>query len=353
MNNSFAKFIRVPIPKLSRSAIVVVLLVTAGASLGQTSDSPRKNNPYSPSPSRKAKLEEPPVNTVSAKSGPSEVAFVRQEQNSRQPDESRSTVAQRTYKIAKIADVGSRPPSDIYKVGVGDVLFVNLKNTVQGSGYFTVRQDGTIDFPLAGENVIVAGQTVETIEEILETGVTLFPDPQIEIKVREYGSHQISVSGLVENAGEKNLQREAIPLFVIRAEAGVSPKATKALVTRAPILQVELYDLRDANTDNILIYPGNSIEFTGEGGSRSSGTEFYFISGEIVSGGQRDLASGLTLYQAVTASGGAKGNPKKAVIRRKNEKGVFSIVEYNFRSIKTGRSADPALAAGDVIEIQN
>jgi len=38
------------------------------------------------------------------------------------------------------------------------------------------------------------------------------------------------------------------------------------LKTRGPLLKIETYDLRDAGTDNVLIYAGNSIEFTGDGG---------------------------------------------------------------------------------------
>ena len=140
----------------------------------------------------------------------------------------------------------------------------------------------------------------------------------------------------------------------IRAEAVVDPKATKAVITRAPLLKLETYDLRDANTDNVLIYPGNSVEFKSDGGnSRSSSLGFYFISGEIASPGQKELTSDLTLYQAVVASGGTKGDPKKAVIRRKNEKGVFSVAEHDLRAIKNGKAADPALSPGDVIEIRN
>lgn len=261
------------------------------------------------------------------------------------------TIAQQTYNIAKAADVRAMPPTEVYKVGVGDVLFINLKNAGQGSGYHTVRQDGTIDFALAGEDLIVADQTVNDIEEMLASRITLYPDPQIEVRVREYGSHKITVSGLVDDAGDKNLQREAMPLYVIRAEALVSPKATKVLVTRAPLLKFETYDLHDPKTDNVLIYPGNSVEFAADGNSRSS-VGVYFISGAVASPGQKDLTSGLTLYQAMAASGGAKGTPKKAVIRRKNETGAFSVFAHDLRAIKDGSAADPALVSGDVVEIQ-
>jgi protein involved in polysaccharide export with SLBB domain len=328
------------------SAAGLVCFAVFAQAIGQTNDRRGNNNPYSPSPDRKTRPDVPTIKTpVGTNSG--EVAFVTQT-----GPQARPTVAQQTFKIVKAADMGAVKPTELYKVGVGDVLFVNLKNSSQSSGYYTVRGDGTIDFPLAGEKVIVADQTVEDIEEMLASGITLFPDPQVEVKVREYGSHKITVSGMVDRPGEKNLQREAIPLFVIRAEAIANSRATKAIVTRAPLLKAESYDLSDSKTDDVLIYPGNSVEFTGDGGSRNSGPGFYFISGGAVSPGQKDMAPGLTLYQAVVASGGAKGDPKKAVIRRKNESGVFSVFEHNLRAIKSGKAVDPAVSPGDVIEIR-
>jgi len=356
---------QIHVPKF---VLFLVLTVSVSAVLGQTNEARNRNNPYSPSP--QAKQTETPVKPPVVKPNPGEVAFVMQKSSApvvddnrppvevrptvvtRPPVEIRPTIAQTTYKIAKTADIRSQPPSAIYKIGVGDVLYVNLKNSAQASGYYTVRPDGTIDFPLAGDHVVVAEQTIDAVEESLVSGITLFPDPQVEVKVRQYGSHQIKVSGLVDNAGEKNLQREAIPIFVIKADAIVSQKATKVLITRAPLLKAEAYDLRDAATDNVLVYPGNSVEFAGDIGSAAS-TGAYFISGEVLSGGQKDLTYGLTLYQAVIASGGPKGDPKKAIVRRKNDKGLLVATEYNLRSIKEGRMMDPILAPGDVIEVKN
>jgi protein involved in polysaccharide export with SLBB domain len=50
-----------------------------------------------------------------------------------------------------------------YKVGGGDVLFIDILNSGNGKGFYGVRTDGTIDFPLAGENVKVEGKTVHAI----------------------------------------------------------------------------------------------------------------------------------------------------------------------------------------------
>jgi polysaccharide export outer membrane protein len=232
-------------------------------------------------------------------------------------------------------------------------LLVNIKNTPQGSGYYTVRTDGTIDFPLAGENVVAAGRTMDEIEESLASAITLYSNPQLEVKVREYTSHKINVSGLVDNPGEKSLQREAVPLFVIKAEAIVERSATKATVTRAQQAIPKTFDLRNSETDSVLIYPGDTVVFTDDSGARTTDSAVYFIGGDIAAAGQRQFLPGITLYQAVVASGGSKHEPKKAIIRRKNDKGMFAVSEHNLRAIRDGKVADPALAAGDVIEIRN
>lgn len=328
------------------------------AGISAQSDGRSRNNPYSPSPSSKPKQSEILTQSAKTNTGSGEVAFVMQRSASPVPDENRPmidvrpSIAQATFKIAKAAEVRAIPPTEVYKIGVGDVLFVSLRNSSQGSGYFTVRGDGTIDYPLAGENVVVADQTTEIAEEIIAGGIKIFAEPQIEVKIRQYGSHKIVVSGMVENAGEKNLQREAMPLFAIKAEAIVNPKAAKVSINRGDQLKKDIFDLKDPRTDDVLVYPGNTVEFLGDSGSSSSFGSF-FISGEVMSGGQKDLTSGLTLYQAVIVAGGTKGDPKKAVIRRKNEKGMFTVLEHNLRSIREGKSMDPFLAPGDVIEIKN
>ena len=308
----------------------------------QIADNSRRNNPYSPSPAGKAN--EKQLAATPSQKTPIEDTLISQNQESPIMEE-RQIVAKRTMRVFNGPESNPVSLTEIYKVGIGDVLFVNLKNSSQGSRYCTVGSDGTIDFPLAGEGLVAAGKTVDAIKEMLGSGITLFPDAQIEVKVREFGSHKIMVSGLVENPGEKNLQREAMPLYAISSEAVVDPKATKVVIKRAPLLKLESYDLNDSTTDNILIYPGNSVEFIAVNRS-------YYITGEANFTGQREFSDDLTLYQAVVVAGGTKGDPKKATIRRKDNKGLFSSTEYNLRSIKDGKSADPALEPGDIIEIR-
>lgn len=320
-----------------------LLLFACSVVNAQLIASTKRNNPYSPSPVGKP-LEQRSITKPVTSSGIAKPVFIVQSSDE-VTSESRLTAVQ-TPNFARTSRSTSVSPSEIYKVGIGDILFVELKNTAQGSCYCTVRPDGTIDFPLAGDDVTVAGQTTDVVAEIIRSGITLFSDPHVEVTVREYGSHKITVSGMVENPGEKSLRREAMPLYAVRSEAGVDPKATKVVVKRAPLLKVETYDLREAATNDVMISPGNSVEFT------SGNIGSYYLTGKVSSSGQKEITEGLTLYQAVVASGPMASDAKKATIRRKSGEGAVSNTAYNLRSIKDGKTADPLLASGDVIEVK-
>lgn len=248
----------------------------------------------------------------------------------------------------------SRPLTEIYKVGVGDVLFIDLKNAPKAGGYYTVQGDGTIDFPLAGENPSVVNKTVDQIEDLLSAATTLYSEPQIEVKVREYVSHRITVLGIAERAGERRLQREALPLFVIRTDALVSSAATKVHIRREDRADVETYALWDEKTGDVLVFPGDSVEFATDEQSLAPATSgFFYIAGEVNLSGQREYIDGMTLFQAVTASGGTKGNPRTATLRRKGDKGLLKVAEFDLRAISRGKASDPILQPGDMIEISN
>lgn len=267
--------------------------------------------------------------------------------------ESRSS-ANKTMEVAKRASRAALLPTEIFKVGVGDVLYVSLQNApAKASTYFTVLNDGTIDYPHAGEMVSVNGLTTEEIEDVLRDKIKLYENPQVSVKVREFSSKTINVLGLVENAGRKSLQRDAVPLFVIKAEAIVEPRANQVVIRRSNGV-IETLILRDTKTDEVLILDGDIVEFanSGETANNNNITQFFYIGGDIVSVGQKDFHKGMTLTQAILASGGLKNSKaKKVIVRRKNAEGLLVSTEYNLTEIKDGKSPDPEIEAGDTIEI--
>jgi protein involved in polysaccharide export with SLBB domain len=267
------------------------------------------------------------------------------------------TAAQKTFEIAKRANSENFAPTEVYKIGIGDVLFISLQNApAKESNFFTVLNNGTIDYPLAGEMITVTGLTAEEIEDLLKEKIKLYENPQVSVKLREYSSHSITVLGLVEKAGVKYLQREAIPLYIVRAEAIVQSKAGGVTIKRASS-QTEKFDLKDSKYEEVLVFPGDIVEFTADGANASTSVDtprFYYIGGAIMAAGQKDFYQGITLTQAILASGGLrKTDAKKVIIRRKNEQGLLVPTEYNLKEIKNGKIPDPVLQAGDTVEIGN
>jgi polysaccharide export outer membrane protein len=269
--------------------------------------------------------------------------------------ESRSVVC-KPLEAGKPADNNAVPPTEVYKIGVGDVLYISLQNApAKASTYYTVLEDGTIDYPLSGEMITVSGLTTVEVENLLKAKIKLYENPQISVKVREHASHQITVLGLVENSGEKYLPREAVPLFMIRAEAIVQPRADTLVLKRAGS-NTQQIDLRDVKSEDVLIFPGDILEFkiSDDADAISAGRQFYFIGGNVRSGGQKDFHPGLTLTQAILASGGLrKAIATKVVLRRKNQSGLLSPIEFNLNFIKDGKQPDPLIKAGDTIEVVN
>lgn len=173
--------------------------------------------------------------------------------------------------------------------------------------------------------------------------------------MREHASHAITVLGLVEKPGEKYLPREAVPLFMIRAEAVVQPKADTLVLKRAGT-KTQQINLRDVKSEDTLIFPGDILEFkvSDDAEVNSAGRQFYFIGGNVRSAGQKDFHPGLTLTQAILASGGLrKPIVKKVVLRRKNQTGLLSPMEFDLNYIKDGKQPDPLIKAGDTIEVVN
>ncbi len=239
--------------------------------------------------------------------------------------------------------------TNIYRVGVGDVLDIRLLNaTTSESTLFTVLEGGLLEYPLAGDPLQIAGLTTDEISARITSKVKIYEKPQVVVSVREYGSHGVIVTGLVNDPGTKRLRREAVPLYVLLAEAQPRPEAGRATIMRAGSPGITV-DLSDSTATATLVYPNDVITLAV---APPKPPQFYFIGGQINSPGQKDYHSGLTLTQAILASGGSSrfaGN--KVKVLRQGADGRLVTTEYNLKTIESGKDPDPVLLPGDRVEI--
>jgi hypothetical protein len=232
----------------------------------------------------------------------------------------------------------------VYRLGVGDVLQIDLSNSVKNSGNYSVESTGTIDYPLAGERIVVAGLTTREVEQQLKARIKLFADPVVEVRVKEFNSHTVEVSGLVDNPGIRLLQREAMPMFVIKAEAFVRKEANAVKVTRIAGALPEIYRLGDPAADNVLIHAGNQVEFFA-----SAWLGEYTLTSPMGSV-KKELSTGLSLLAAVQAAG--QTSFKTVRLKRKGAGGEITQFDYDLRAVQSGKVQNPLLVAADDIEFR-
>lgn len=238
--------------------------------------------------------------------------------------------------------------TEIYRVGIGDVLDIRLINSPSNrSTLFTVMPGGAIDLPIAGGAIPVSGLTTDEIQARIAAELkrrAVEEKAQISVGVRQYVSHAVMVTGLVVHPGTRYLRREAVPLYVVLAESQLRNDAGRVMIMRAGT-DGDTLELSDSATLNVTIQPGDVITVS------HKPQEFYYIGGRINYPGQKTFQPGITLLQAILAAGGTSRQENRVEISRAGADGRLATIRYRLNEIKAGTVEDPKLQPGDRIEI--
>jgi protein involved in polysaccharide export with SLBB domain len=237
----------------------------------------------------------------------------------------------------------------IYRVGPNDVLDIRINDSASPqSTLFTVTSAGFLEHPMLAEPLSIAGLTVDEISARIEDDLkrrALIDNPKVSVGVRDYASHTVLVSGLVKDSGTKILRREAIPLYVVVADAQPLPEAARATLVRNESNETFEIDLAQSSDMNLLVRPGDVITLL------PHVTQFIYIGGKVKNPGETTYRRGLTLTQAIISAGGVDGKPKEARLARDDGKGFLVQTRFKLKDIESGKVPDPAVKPGDRIMI--
>jgi protein involved in polysaccharide export with SLBB domain len=239
----------------------------------------------------------------------------------------------------------------VYHIGIGDVLDVRLGDEpATQSTLFTVTPSGLLEHPILAQPLQVSGLTVEETRARLEADLkrrAVNENPKVLVGVREYLSHAIIVSGLVKEPGTKLLRREAIPLYVVIADAQPVAEAGRATLIRHEIGDAVVVDLSKPAEMNVLVRSGDVITV------HANPKQFFYVGGEVKAPGEKQFRPGMTLTQAILAAGGLSRESKGAHIARDGNNGFLASTRYKLKDINTGRLADPLIYPGDRITVEH
>ncbi|RJX36284.1 MAG: polysaccharide export protein [Desulfurivibrio sp.] len=120
------------------------------------------------------------------------------------------------WPLAVQADQGAEEAEKDYLIGVGDVLEVQVWQEPDLSRTVTVRLDGKISLPLAGD-VQAAGRTTGALDQFLEEKIAdLVTEPAVSVMLVENRSRRYYVVGQVGQPGEFPIE---FPLTILQAIA--------------------------------------------------------------------------------------------------------------------------------------
>lgn len=251
-----------------------------------------------------------------------------------------------------VAAVASAP-TETYRVGVGDILDIQIQDSMSDrSTLYTVLEGGILDYPLAQGTVSVEGLTTDAIAARLSSSIKVLNNPPVTVKVRDFASHTVNVIGFVGLPGTKVLRREAVPLYVVMSQSMPLAEANSATVERGG-KSVFVANLKDSNALNQLVQDGDLIRVSGTVVTASA-PEYFYGGGEVNAPGQKTFTAGLTLTQAIIVSGGTSRNAGNIVrVSRQNADGRLVSTEYNLNNIRNGKTPDPLVQKGDRIEVHS
>jgi len=246
-----------------------------------------------------------------------------------------------------------------YRVGPGDVLEVTVLDNQEVSRTPTVQTSGVVALPLLGE-VEVGGLTVAEIQRKLTTLLArdYLVNPQVEVKVKDYQSQFVTVTGEVNTPGRKPLRGRTRLVELLVEAGGFTPRASgDIMITRqdgtfdggAKTLRMSLS--RGALTPQDQI----NLEVVLKNGDLITAVQKYYVTveGEVNKPGRYPIEGDLTLSGAISTAGGLTrfGSNDVKVRRVDPQSGQTRILDVDLKDVRNGKKPDPSLLPNDVITV--
>lgn len=155
---------------------------------------------------------------------------------------------------------------DAYTLGAADVVEVFVWKEPELSRTITVRPDGRISLPLAGE-LVAAGATASELEAQITTQLREYLDnPLVTVIVEEINSPTISVLGEVRRPGRYVIPQSTTVLDAIAMSGGFTEFADRDRVTvfhheagQTRPVRIAVKRLLNRGGESFFLQPGDTV----------------------------------------------------------------------------------------------
>jgi polysaccharide biosynthesis/export protein len=219
-----------------------------------------------------------------------------------------------------------------YKLAAGDVIRISVYQSADLTLETRLTEAGTISYPLLG-SVALAGLTVSEAEKRIADGLrtgNFVKQPQVSVAVQQVRGNQVSVLGQVGKPGRYPLETGNVQLTdMIATAGGVVPGGADQVVVvgtrngqpyRAEIDLPSVFGAgRRAN--DLTLQNGDVVWV--------ERAPMIYMYGEVQKPGSLRLERGMTVMQALAASGGLtqRGTERGLRVHRRDAEGKVRIIE--------------------------
>ncbi|MEY2893814.1 MAG: polysaccharide export protein EpsE [Pseudomonadota bacterium] len=250
---------------------------------------------------------------------------------------------------AQAADAAPLPiQGKTLRLGAGDVLRVSVFQNAELGLETRVDGDGRMTYPFLGA-IQAQGKTTAELEKMIAEGLEangLLKRPQVSVSLLQYRSQQISVLGYVNRPGNYTLD---LAYTVAGALALAGGSASQVGADSVVLSRLDAKgQVRNTEIDMVEMFrPGatqrGDIELEGGDVLFVHRAPLFYIYGDVQRPGSQRLERGMTLQQALSASGGlnTRGSLKGVRITRREANGNLS--EMNDVDLQAPLRADDVI----------
>jgi polysaccharide biosynthesis/export protein len=240
-------------------------------------------------------------------------------------------------------------------IGPGDLVSVSVFDTPEMTQDVRVSDAGTVRLQLIGD-VKIGGETpaeaAKTIEDALITH-QIMKAPQVNVRVKDYVTQDVSVLGQVKNPGPYQITTPQTVLRVIALAGGLSDDADRKITIERhnqPDQKVDYYLANNADQavqTAVMVNPGDTVIVPR--------APIVYIMGDVGRPGGYAIAtndSKLTMLQLVAMAGSTNKTAKSNLkLIRKEADGQPREIPVQLAAIQKGKQPDIQLQQGDIVYV--
>jgi polysaccharide export outer membrane protein len=293
-----------------------------------------------------------------------------------------------------------------YRIGVGDVIDVQIEDADELSGNFRVTASGTFLMHYLGR-ITAQNKTTEELSKFIADGLRgrYIYDPRVTVVVKQYNSRSFFIQGAVQNAGVYQIEGRPNLLELITLAGGLQSNhgSTAFIIRKTKTSAANKDAAQDAATstnnaenkdqksqDNGQTTASNEGGKAGGEGARPTdppqytmstasvngllkgrfeqnmilepgdivnipSTEVFFVGGDVKAPGSFPLKEGTTLRQALALAQGRTftASGKGIVFREVPSTGKREEIQVDFGAVETGKNEDLAILPNDIVMVPN